>query len=357
MTSSCPRSARTPRTPSARSPSIGSGPAGLSVRLLPGPPGLQADGLRGRAAAGRHAGAGHPGLPPAARGARPRGPDDRATWACSFEYGKALGRDFTLQSLQGRGLRGRVPRRRRPAGRRASACPARTARASPTASRSSSTYNVERHGRRWASTWWSSAAATRPSTPPAPPCASAPRRSRSSTAAPRAQMPAWGEEIDAADHEGIELMTLVRAGRRSCATPPARSPACSCRPMALGDYDAAAGAARWPATTPTSSSSADTGHRRHRPVARQRRPCSTARRSSSTAGATSPPTRTPARPRSTGSSPAATPPPARRRWSRPSAPASGAPSASTSSSPAPTTPSGVATSSRRHALRPRRRPA
>ncbi len=62
-------------------------------------------------------------------------------------------------------------------------------------------------------------------------------------------------------------------------------------------------------------------HRRHRPEARRRRPSWTAPPSSSTAGATSPPTRTPARPRSTGCSPAATPPPVRRRWSRPSAPA------------------------------------
>ena len=34
----------------------------------------------------------------------------------TFEYGKALGKDFTLQSLQGRGIRGRVRGRRRPAG-------------------------------------------------------------------------------------------------------------------------------------------------------------------------------------------------------------------------------------------------
>ncbi len=83
---------------------------------------------------------------------------------------------------QGRGLRGRVRRRRRPAGHEASACPARTGRACTTACPSSSEYNV--HGTaRWARTSPSSAAATRPSTPPAPPCASAPSRSRSSTAA------------------------------------------------------------------------------------------------------------------------------------------------------------------------------
>ena len=43
----------------------------------------------------------------------------------------------------------------------------------------------------------------------------------------RAQMPAWGEEIDAADVEGIDHHAARRARRRSCATPPARSPACS----------------------------------------------------------------------------------------------------------------------------------
>ncbi len=66
---SCRRSWRTPRTPRARSPSSAPGrPA--SPRLLPRPPGLQAGRVRGRAQGRRHARPGHPGLPPAARGAR-----------------------------------------------------------------------------------------------------------------------------------------------------------------------------------------------------------------------------------------------------------------------------------------------
>ena len=47
------------------------------LRVLPGPPGLQAHHLREGAELGRHAGAGHPGLPVAARRAGPRDQHDR----------------------------------------------------------------------------------------------------------------------------------------------------------------------------------------------------------------------------------------------------------------------------------------
>ena len=67
-----------------------------------------------------------------------------------------------------------------------------------------------------------SAAATPPSTRPAPPCASAPSTSTSSTAAQREQMPAWVEEILAADEEGITVMAPHRSRSRCCATSPAR---------------------------------------------------------------------------------------------------------------------------------------
>ena len=113
-----PQLARDPRQRRERGPQGGRDrlrPGRPFRRLLPGPPGLQAGGLRGRAACRRHAGAGHPGLPPAARGARPRGQDDR-------RHGRALrvrqgpGPRLHAPEPQGRGLRGRVRRRRRPAG-------------------------------------------------------------------------------------------------------------------------------------------------------------------------------------------------------------------------------------------------
>ena len=56
--------------------------------------------------------------------------------------GKALGEDFTLKSLQGRGLRGRVRGRRRPAGRRHGHARAKTARASTDALSFLSEYNL-----------------------------------------------------------------------------------------------------------------------------------------------------------------------------------------------------------------------
>ena len=121
------------------------------VRLLPRPAGLQAGRLRGRAQGRRHARAGHPGLPPAARGARPRDQDDRRH-----------GRDASRTARRWAGTsRSRASRTRatRPcssasAPRRAwaSASPARTAPACPTASpSSSSTTSTARP--RWASRW------------------------------------------------------------------------------------------------------------------------------------------------------------------------------------------------------------
>ena len=149
--------------------------------LLPRPAGLQAGRVRGRAQGRRHARPGHPGLPPAAPGARARSQDDRG-------HGRPLRvRQGARQGLHAsRASRTRATRpcswpsapRRAPA----SASRARTARTCTTASPSSrSTTSAARA--RSARTSPSSAAATRPSTPPAPPCASAPRASRSSTAA------------------------------------------------------------------------------------------------------------------------------------------------------------------------------
>jgi NADH-quinone oxidoreductase subunit F len=52
----------------------------------------------------------------------------------------------------------------------------------------------------------------------------------------RAQMPAWGEEIDAADLEGIEIMTLV-APEEILRDADGKVTGVRCREMALGDYD------------------------------------------------------------------------------------------------------------------------
>ena len=91
---------------------------GLVVRLLPGAAGLPAEGLRGGAAARRHARSGDPRLPPAARNRRPRGPHDREHGR-RHPDGHAAGPGLHAAIAPGRGLRGRVPGRRRAVGRRA----------------------------------------------------------------------------------------------------------------------------------------------------------------------------------------------------------------------------------------------
>ncbi|HEY5388390.1 MAG TPA: FAD-dependent oxidoreductase, partial [Thermoleophilia bacterium] len=52
----------------------------------------------------------------------------------------------------------------------------------------------------------------------------------------RAQMPAWGEEIDAADLEGIEILTLV-APEEIVRDADGKVVGVLCKEMALGDYD------------------------------------------------------------------------------------------------------------------------
>ena len=52
----------------------------------------------------------------------------------------------------------------------------------------------------------------------------------------RAQMPAWGEEIDAADLEGIEILTLV-APEEILRDASGKVTGVRCKEMALGDYD------------------------------------------------------------------------------------------------------------------------
>ena len=112
-------------------------PGGPVLRLLPGPAGLSAEGVRGRAAARRHAGAGHSRLPPAARNRRPRSPHDRA---------------------HGRGNRSRTWRWARTS---------RSSRCGPRATTPCSWASA----RRWASGWASPATTPKASPTPSPSCA------------------------------------------------------------------------------------------------------------------------------------------------------------------------------------------
>ena len=150
-------------------------------RLLPGPPGLQAGRVRGRAKAGGMLVQAIPAyrLP---RDELAREVSMIETMGVHVRVRQGARPRLHPAEPQGRGLRGRVRRRRRPAGHE----DRHARRGRPRRLRRPvlpQAVQRARHRRRWARTWPSSAAATRPSTPPAPPCASAPRRSRSSTAA------------------------------------------------------------------------------------------------------------------------------------------------------------------------------
>ncbi len=68
----------------------------------------------------------------------------------------------------------------------------------------------------------------------------------------REQMPAWAEEILAADEEGITVLPLDHAQADPPRTPTARSPACSASRWLWATTTGAAGAARWPDAIPTS---------------------------------------------------------------------------------------------------------
>ena len=167
----------------------------------------------------------------------------------------------------------------------------------------------------------------------------------------RAQMPAWGEEIDAADLEGIDIMTLV-APEEILRDASGKVTGVRCKEMALGDYDRSGRRRPVAGHNPDFVVEADTSHRRDRAEARRAGRAGRHPRRAQPLGL---PRRRPGhRPdlASTGCSRAATRRPVRRRWSRRSAPARRPPSRSTSSSPAPTTPSGAATSSRRRSSTP-----
>ena len=90
-------------------------PGRAELRVFPRAAGLSAEGVRGRAAARRHARADDPGVPAAARGARARGADDRAARR-GHPDGNAAREGFHAHEPPRRGIRGGVPRRRRAAG-------------------------------------------------------------------------------------------------------------------------------------------------------------------------------------------------------------------------------------------------
>ncbi len=312
------------RTPSARSPS--SGPGRRAWRARTSWPGWATSrrSYRGRAAARRHAGPGDPGVPAAARGTGPRGPHDRAD-----------GRDDRDRQTPGQGLHPAEPARRQ-ATRRCSwpsaprwapswAFPARTPRAWPRPSLScASTTSAGRPP--WARMWWSSAAATRPSTRPGRPCGSGPSPSRSSTAARGPRCPPTRRRSTRPSTRASGCRCWWPRSRSSSRT--ARSTGVKCRHMVLGEFDRSgrrrpvAGGGEFVveadqviAGIGQALDAADL-RRRTGPGAQQGRvhPRPTPRR---------------ARRRCRGSSPAATPCWARRRWSRRLRPASGPRSAST----------------------------
>ena len=123
----------------------------------------------------------------------------------------------------------------------------------------------------------------------------------------RAQMPAWAEEIDAAEARAHRASAARRAGRDRAR----RRRQAGRREVSPDDAWAtttrAAVAARSPAATPTSSSSATRSSPPSASGSTARR-CSTASRSRPPRRAWLKTDKEPARPRSSGSSPAATPP-------------------------------------------------
>ena len=90
---------------------VGAGPAGLSCAYFLARLGYRPDVFEAEPPARRDAGPGHSRLPPAAGNRRPRSPHDRADGR-RHPHRQVLGEDFTLKSLRGGGLRGRVPGRR-----------------------------------------------------------------------------------------------------------------------------------------------------------------------------------------------------------------------------------------------------
>ena len=146
----------------------------------------------------------------------------------------ALGKDFTLAEPPGRGLRRRVPRRRRPAGR-GPGHPRRGRRGHvptpcPSSRRTTSAARAggqerRRHRRRQLGH------RRRPHRP-------APRRRERHGRLPphREAMPAYEEEIEEAEHEGVELLTLV-APVEIVRDASGKVTGVRCKPMALGEFD------------------------------------------------------------------------------------------------------------------------
>ena len=186
-------------------------PAGLSCAYFLARLGYRPTIFEAEPRARRHARAGHPGLPAAARGARPRDRHDREAWACTSSATRRSAATSRCQPAASRATRpcsSASARRRAPAW----ACQARTARASPRPIRSSSEYNVTGTaavGKRVVVIGGGNSAIDAART--------ALRLGAESVTIlyrrTRAQMPAYAEEIDAAEQEGIALKAARRAGR------------------------------------------------------------------------------------------------------------------------------------------------
>jgi NADH-quinone oxidoreductase subunit F len=155
-------------------------------------------------------------------------------WAPRSSTGKALGRDFTLSSLKEDGYEAVFVGVGAPQGS-SSASPARTAPACTTASRSSRSTTSPAPaevGKKVAVIGGGNAAIDAARTALRLGAESVKILYRRT----RAQMPAWGEEIDAADLEGIEIITLV-APEEIVRDASGKVTGVLCKEMALGDYD------------------------------------------------------------------------------------------------------------------------
>ena len=145
-----------------------------------------------------------------------------------------LGKDFTLHEPEGRGLRSRLPRHRRAARHASSASPAKTPTASTTLCTSSA--NTTSAG---PSPSASNVVVIGGGNAAIDAARTALRLGAESVTIlyrrTRAEMPAYKEEVDEAEHEGVKLMTLVAPVE--IATKHGQVSGVKSRHMVLGEFD------------------------------------------------------------------------------------------------------------------------
>ena len=226
---------------------------GRPLRAPTSSPGWATSRRSSRPSRGRAACSCRPSRPTACRArSRPRDPHDRGAWASTLRDGKALGEDFTLKSLRDEGYEAVFLGVGAPQGA-GIGMPGEDAEGITDASPSSRTYNVDGSvpvGKNVVVIGGGNSAIDAART--------ALRLGAESVTIlyrrTRAQMPAWAEEIDDAEHEGIELMPLVAPVEIVRDADGKRDRRASASRWRWATSTAAAAAARRPAATPTSSS-------------------------------------------------------------------------------------------------------